>query len=177
VESRLQRWVYRTDLSGTRIKLDLAASRVLGKLIQPPGQIPESEMPQPIPANMRFRMLSQGGLLNRRVETWLESDGRIMQTRSDAKGEQQTRQLRQLKPEVLAQFEQLLLQRQFSRFNQVNYPPPQGAADFFQIVLSASGVSVRYTDSNQAQLPEDMQQVIRAWDNLVQTGQLVSTPK
>jgi hypothetical protein len=171
IESERQRWVYRTDLSGNQVMLDQAASRVMGRLIQPPTQMAANQLP-PLPENVRFRALSAGGLLNRPSETQLYSDGRIIEMRVNAKGETQTRQVRQLKPELLSQFEQLLQTRQFSRFHQFNYPAPQGAADFITVALSSPSVNVRYSDISQFQLPEDLQQVIQAWQTLVETGKL-----
>jgi hypothetical protein len=172
VESERQRWIYRTDLSGNQVVLDPAASRVMGRLIQPPTQMAANQLPPPLPENVRFRALIEGGLLNRPSETRLYADGRITETRTNAKGETQTRQVRQLKPELLSQFEQLLQTRQFSRFHPFHYPAPQGAADFMTVTLSSPTVNVRYSDIAQFQLPEDLQQVIQAWQTLVESGKL-----
>jgi hypothetical protein len=174
IESNLQRWVYRTDLTGNLIRLDLAASRVVGRLIQAPTQIPVGELPPPLAEGISFRLVSQGGLLNRRTETWLTRDGQIFQARPDGNGDIETKRVRQLKPEALTAFEQLLQQRQFSRFNQIDYLPPQGAVNISRVVVSVPSVTVRFADSSQAQLPEDLQQVLRGWDNLVQTGQITT---
>lgn len=181
VSSRQQQWVYRTDLTGNLVRLDLAASRVVGRLIQAPGQIPADQLPQPLSESVRFRVISAGGLLNQRTETWLESDGRILQTRTNDKGEVETKRLRQIKPEAQEQFQQLLQQRQFNRFHQFDYLAPQTVGNLavtpVRVMLSAPQTYIRYADSSQAQLPEDLQQVIRAWENLVQTGQIVASNK
>jgi hypothetical protein len=172
VDSERQRWVYRTDLSGNLVRLDAATSRIAGRLIQPPTPISANQLPAPLPENVRFRVLSTGGLLNRPTETLLYADGRITETRTNPKGEPQNRQLRQLKPEIFNQFEQILQNRKFSRFHNLNYPAPQGAADFITLTLSSPTVTVRYSDIAQFQLPEDLQQVIQIWQTLVETGKL-----
>lgn len=175
VESERQRWVYRTDLSGNLVRLDAATSRVAGRLIQPPTPISANQLPAPLSENVRFRLLSTGGLLNRPTETLLYADGRITETRTNPKGESQTRQVRQLKPEIFSQFEQILQTRKFSRFHNLNYPAPQGAADGITLTLSSPTVTVRYSDIAQFQLPEDLQQVIQIWQTLVETGKLPSS--
>jgi hypothetical protein len=181
LESQQQRWVYRTDLSGNLVVLDPVSSRVQGRLIQPPVPLSTDQIPPALPSEVRFRALTNGGLLNRPSETRLYADGRITETRTNAKGETETKQLRQLKPEVMQQFERFLQSRQLNRFHRLNYPAPAVAPTTttppatplstpLSVTLSIPGVDFRYSEINQFQLPEDLQHVIQAWQDLVATG-------
>jgi hypothetical protein len=60
----------------------------------------------------------------------------------------------------------LLDQEQFSQFNQLSYPVPNGAADYITVTLTSRDGTTRYADIAQNQLPEPLKDVIQAWNQI-----------
>jgi hypothetical protein len=169
-QSDRQRWVYRANQSGSQVMLDQAGSQVVGQLIQPPQTIPTAELPTPLGADSVFRLISSGGINNRTTETVLMTDGRILITKPTLQGVVETRPGRQVKPEMVTKFQQLLTEKRFARFNQVDYPAPVGAPAYTTIVLSTPDATVRFADIQQPQLSADVQDTLKAWNALLRRG-------
>jgi hypothetical protein len=167
-ESDRQRWVYRTNAAGTAVLLDQAGSQVVGQLIQPPQRIPPVEMPAPLPQGAVFQVIRNMRPYNAppyAVETTLLADGNlVMKVYSPPKPA--TIQTRKVKPEDVQEFQQLVNQRNFARFNQIDYPAPAGAINFDSTVLLSPGVTTRYANAVEAQLSEDILQIMKVWQKL-----------
>ncbi len=169
-QSDRQRWVYRTNQSGSQIVLDQAGSQVVGQLIQPPQTIPTAELPPPLGADSVFRLISSGGINNRATETILMTDGRVLITKPNIQGVVETRPGRQIKPEIVNKFQQLLIEKRFARFNQLDYPAPAGAPAYTTIVMSMPNATMRFADIQQSQLSADVQDTLKAWNSLLRRG-------
>jgi hypothetical protein len=169
-QSDRQRWVYRANQSGSQVMLDQAGSQVVGQLIQPPQTIPAAELPPPVATDSVFRLISSGGINNRTTETVLMTDGRILMTKPNIQGVVETRPGRQVKPEMVTKFQQLLAAKRFARFNQLDYPAPAGAPAYTTIVLSTPDATVRFADIQQPQLSADVQDTLKAWNALLRRG-------
>jgi hypothetical protein len=165
-QAEQQRWVYRTNNDGSVVALDEAASQVgdAGKI--QPTQIPNQELPSPLGNNMVFRAIASGGITGRTYETVLLKDGRLMQAQLTGNGVTNQTELRRLSSQQVQAFQKLLQQEDFERFNRLNYPPMQGSADFITVTLSNSQATTRYADMIQDQLPNDLQAVIKAWNQI-----------
>lgn len=166
VENNHHRWTYRTDQSGLLVKLDEAGSQVSNLVTQSPGPIAEDQLPPPLPEKVIFRAIASGGITGRSEETLLFEDGRVIQGPLTTKGSTFQRQICQASPTAVKEFQQLLIQRQLSQFDRFSYPAPTGAADFITITLTSKEATIRYADIAQHRLPEDLQQVVQAWNQL-----------
>uniref|UniRef100_B8HUA0 DUF4340 domain-containing protein n=1 Tax=Cyanothece sp. (strain PCC 7425 / ATCC 29141) TaxID=395961 RepID=B8HUA0_CYAP4 len=166
VQTERQRLVYRSDRAGKVLKLDEAGSQMVGQLIQPPGKIPSDQLPPPAAADVVFREISSGGLRGRTITRTLMQDGRLLESEVSARGGTSSRQLAQANPKQLDQFQWLLKERRFSRFNQVDYPAPAGAADYITTTLSTPDATVRFADIEVFKLSEDLQTILRTWQDL-----------
>lgn len=155
-----QSLVYRTDESGSNVRLDEAASLK-------PITIPESQLPPPLQAGVIFRAIASGGFAGLTTETSLLKDGRLIRVQDNRDGTTSQTQLSKISPEQVQQFEQLLEQQQFAQFNGLEYPPPKGAADYITITLTSLAGTTRYTDINQDLLPSSLQTVIKGWNQLL----------
>jgi hypothetical protein len=158
VEAGQQILVYRTDES-KGFYLDEAASTI-------PVPIPINQLPQPLQAGVIFRSISSGGFAGLTIETILRDDGSLVRVQ-DKNGNTSQTQTSRISREKLQQFKQLLEQQKFDRFNGLEYPPPQEAADYGNITLTSPSATTLYYDINQDRLPSHLQTVIRAWNNLL----------
>lgn len=170
VQSDRQRWVYRTNQSGSLVVLDQAGSKVVGQMIQPPRTIPTAELPEALTPDTVFRVISVSSINNRVSETNLMADGQIYVTEANLKGVPETRQIQQISPEIVSKFQELLVERRFARFNLLDYPAPDGAAGFTMFALSSSQATVRFADVSQFQLSADIQEILKVWDKLKRRG-------
>jgi len=171
VASGQQRWVYRTNQSGSVVKLDEAASQISdADDTLKPTQIQASELPPPLPVNVVLRAIASGGITGDTYETIVTNDGRVIRTlvtpRNGTASEPQTytisrQQLRQLQQEL----------QQLSQFNQLNYPAPSGAADYITVTLTSRFGTTRYADIVQNRLPERLQAVVQAWNQVASRAQ------
>ncbi|AFY60996.1 hypothetical protein Syn6312_1852 [Synechococcus sp. PCC 6312] len=176
VQSRLetipQRWLYRTNQAGTVIVWDAAGSQVIGQLVQPPSKIDPTDLPPELSDGQLFRMISSGGISARQTVTWLLADGQIVQESRDPQGRTETKPLRQISPEQVALWQELLRQRRFNRFNTYKFPPQPEAQAFMTIFLSNSQSTTEFTDIDQYKLPSDLLAILKAWEKLVSQGRL-----
>lgn len=163
VEAGQQRLVYRSD-SGSRVVLDEAASitRDAGLKLVP---IPMSELP-PLQTDVVFRMTTSGGMTGRTYETTLINDGKVIRALVKPNGTTSQLQTKQISQQQVRQFQQLLKQQQFARFNGVIYPTPSGAADYITVTLTSPEGTIRYTDINYDRLPSSLKAVLEAWSHV-----------
>lgn len=161
VESGQQTFVYRTNESGSVIKLENGAVQGNSGAVQ----MAESELPSPLGQGVVFRAIAGGGFTGRTTETLLMNDGRVIRrfTNPMIKAPEQ---MRQISRQELRQFQQLLEQRNFGQFNRLLYPAPSGSADYITVTLTSQSGTTSYADMGQDRLPEPLQQVIEAWNQI-----------
>lgn len=166
--------VYRTNESGSLVKLDEAASSTIGNDASTikPVQIPANQLPPALKQGEVFRVISSGGIAGRTTATTLLADGRVIQSPTTLNGTVTSKTLiGRVSRQQVRQFQQLLDRQQFIQFNRLSYPAPSGAADFFTITLTSKEATVRYTDLIQDRLPRNLQRVIQAFDRLTNKAQ------
>jgi hypothetical protein len=161
VESGQQTFVYRTNESGSVIKLENGAVQGNG------GAIPmaESELPSPLGQGVVFRAIAGGGFTGRTTETLLMNDGRVIRRFTNPMIKAPV-QMHQISRQQLRQFQQLLEQRNFAQFDRLVYPAPSGAADYITVTLTSQAGTTSYADMGQDRLPQPLQQVIEAWNQI-----------
>lgn len=157
-----QTFVYRTNQSGSVVKLENGATQGNGGAVQ----IPRSELPPPLGEGVVFRAISSGGITGRTYETRLLADGTVIQEITQPKGLATPAQSHKISRQQLRQFERFLDQEQFSQFNRLSYPAPNGAADYITVTLTSRDSTTRYVDIAQNQLPEPLREVIKAWNQI-----------
>lgn len=167
VQGRRRVQVYRTDSTGFQIRAEENAGSGGSQGTIKPIPIPTSEIP-PLGEDVIFRAISSGGFAGIYSETFLMNDGRVMRQMRQFSSPRITTptQIYQLSRQEVRQFQQLLEQQQFSGFNRLSYPAPNGAADFITVTLSSQSGTTRYVDMIQNQLPESLQSVIQAWNQI-----------
>lgn len=132
--------------------------------------IPANEMPLPLDKDMVFRQISSGGFIGRTYETVLLNDGSLIRVRiGDANDSE--RSVRRISPEQVQQFQKLVERSQFAEFKNLSYPAPQGAADYITYTLTSKEGTVRYNDISQNNLPNNLQQVVKAWNQIASSAQ------
>lgn len=167
VESGRQRLVYRTGDLNSTIVLDEEASSFDNNTSSEirPVEIPRSQLPPDLEGDEVFRAIASGGIAGRTYETTLFEDGRVVRVlvsdRYDARP-----QTYQISRQQVRQFERLLQQQRFERFDGLSYPPSRGAADFMNVTLTSQRATTSYTDVNQDRLPRPLQTVIQAWNQI-----------
>ncbi|MDX2096257.1 MAG: hypothetical protein SFW36_00650 [Leptolyngbyaceae cyanobacterium bins.59] len=166
-EANGQRFVYRTNLSGSIVKFDQAASQTTqGQGLQP-IRLNAQEMPQPLTGNVVFRAIASGGITGRHYATLLLRDGRLVRVPVDAQGWSGEGQVfGRVSRQQIRAFEQLLQQQKFVQFHGWSYPAPAGAADFITITLSSRRGTIQYADIVQEQLPASLRSVIQMWNQM-----------
>jgi len=165
---------YRTNESGSVVKFDPTATSTGDAFILKPVNIPTRELPPPLKQGELFRAIYSGGIAGRTTVITLHADGRLVQSlvAPDGGGTTSRTLIKRVSPQQLRSFQGLLKRPQFNQFNQLSYPAPRGAADFFTITLSSHKTSVRYADLIQERLPRDLQQVIQAFEQLTHKSRL-----
>jgi len=171
-----QRWVYRTNQSGSLILWDAAGSQMIGTLIQRPQRLNPEELPPPLPEGVSFRVIRQSGASGNRppatTTTLLYNDGRIVQETTSTRGQTLSRTLRTVTSTQVSQFNELLSDRRFERFNGFDFVPmPLERAVPINFV-STPTATVRFAEANEYRLASDLVAVLRAWELLVAKGQL-----
>jgi len=169
-----QRWVYRTNGSGSSFRLEptKAASQFPTErdvsAIQP-AQIPAAELPSRLQKDVVFRAIASGGFTGRTFQTTLYRDGKLVREQVSFNNTPGVTTTRQVSPQQVRQFIALLQQNRLHRLNRADFQPAPGSADFITTTLSCPTCTVRYADSIQAQLPANLQTVIQAWNDLTRT--------
>lgn len=160
------RWVYRTNESGTVVKLEQNANHSEENNSIKPNRIPESELPAPLAEDVIFRAISSGGFAGETYQTVLREDGEIIEGRLNFDDTMTVIRNYSVSPKKVAEFQRLLRQQKFRRFDRLSYPAPRGAADFFTVTLTSSEGTIQYADLGVEQLPEELQNVIESWNSL-----------
>jgi hypothetical protein len=158
--------VYHTNQTGSAVRLNQKANE--GTLA--PVQIPASELPPPLDRDIVFRQISSGGFAGRTYQTVLLKDGRLIRVRiGDANDSE--RSVRSVSVQQVQQFQRYLERSKFSRFQNLSYPAPSGAADYITYTLTSQKGTVQYNDISQNNLPTNLQAAVKAWNQLVASAQ------
>jgi hypothetical protein len=158
-----QKWVYRTDLRGRTYRMEKGdRSSTLA-----PTQIPANELPPALSHNAIFRTISSGGITGRTYETTLWNDGRLVRVLINPTALVKP-EVRHLSPQQVRQFQQLLQKNNLARYHRLSYPAAPGSADYITVTLVSRSSIVRYADTIQNQLPEPLQAIAQAWNQLSQ---------
>ena len=166
VESENQRLVYRTNETGSTVKLDRGASNMNGPSGLKPETIPTDEFIPPLPRGTIFRAVTSGGITGQTSAIVLGADGQLSQGQLNRDGSVNRVKTVQISPKQVQQFRQLLAQQNFSQFNRLSYPAPVGAADYITVTLTGQAGTTRYADLVGDQLPPELQVVVRAWNEI-----------
>ncbi len=161
-----QNWTYRTNETGSLIKLEKGATKGNSKAVP----IPKSELPPPLSEGVVFRAIASGGFIGRTYETRLMRDGTVIRQLVSPTGVKTPAQTHKVSRQQVRQFQELLEKQRFSQFNQLSYPAPNGAADYISITLTSQSATTRYADLAQDQLPKPLQAVIQAWNQIANDG-------
>ncbi|MBE8966944.1 hypothetical protein IQ277_12020 [Nostocales cyanobacterium LEGE 12452] len=161
-----QTLVYHTNQTGSAIRLNEKANNSTLS----PVQIPVSELPPPLDRDIVFRQISSGGLAGRTYETVLLKDGRLIRVRiGDANDSE--RSVRRVSVQQVQEFVRSLKRSQFSKFRNLSYPAPSGAADYITYTLTSQEGTVQYNDISQNNLPKNLQTAVQAWNQIVASAQ------
>ncbi len=163
VKGGQQSFVYRTNESGSLLKLEGAASQGNSGAVP----IPKSELPPPLSEDVIFRAISSGGFIGQTYETTLLSNGRMIRKVITPNVTGSTPDITYISPEKLRQFKQMLERQPLTQFNGLSYPAPSGAADYITVTFSSRDGTTRYADMGQNRLPKELQEVIQAWNQIV----------
>ena len=169
VKNKEQRLVYHSDREGSRIRFNQAASK-LSEGNQSGGgvQIPKDQLPQPLAQGEIFRAITTGGFANLHYQTTLMNDGRVIRVQVNQNNNTTSQQvIRQISRQELREFQRLLEQQKFAKLNQLDFPAPSGAADYFTVTLTSKTATTRYADIGTEQLPTSLQSVIQAWSKII----------
>jgi hypothetical protein len=161
VEGGKQPLVYRTNESGSVIKLESGST--LGNIA--PVPISRSELPPSLSEGVVFRAIQGGGFTGQTTETVLMNDGRVIRRFTNSRNMAPT-QMRQISRQEMRQFLQLLDQQNFAQFDKLAFPASKGAADYISVTLTSESGTTRYADMVQNQLPQSLQTVIQAWNQI-----------
>ncbi|TFI52515.1 hypothetical protein BLD44_019710 [Mastigocladus laminosus UU774] len=168
VSNGKQRLVYRVGEPDT-IRLDKQASKITGNNLQP-VPISTSDLPPLLESGVVFREISRGGFIGRTYETVLLDDGLLIRTRMGDANDSE-RSVRRVSLRKLRQFQQLLEKKGVNEFQNLSYPAPSGAADYIIHTLTSSNGTVQYNDISHNRLPQNLQVVVAAWNQLLREAQ------
>ncbi|MEH2113887.1 hypothetical protein [Nostoc sp.] len=161
-----QTLVYHTNQTGSLLRLNQKPN----ESTLAPVQIPVSELPPPLDRDIVFRQISSGGFTGRTYETILLKDGRLIRVRiGDANDSE--RSVRRVSVQQVKQFVRSLERSKFSKFKNLSYPAPSGAADYITYTLTSQEGTVQYNDISQNNLPKNLQTVVKAWNQLAASAQ------
>lgn len=164
VTDKTQTWVYHTNFDGTDIRLnDIVGVEQADVTIQ---IMPDASLPRPIEDEI-FRVSMSGGFAGMDTATVLLADGRVIQYTAGPNQPEARTVLTQVSPAAIAQFQDIVVSHQLNRFHRLNYQPTHSVADTFTVTVStAMGGVTQYDDSIAGQLPDDLQAIMQAWQNL-----------
>lgn len=161
VEGREMRWVYRTNRSGSVVKLDREAT---GNNLTP-TRLSSSELPPALEQNVIFRSIATGGFTGQTQQTVLLNDGRMIRSRLNPDGTASIIQTTQVSRQQVSQFQTSIAG--LKAFDRLNYRATPGSADFITVTLSSQSGTVQYADSVQTQLPQPLKTIISAWQQVL----------
>ncbi|NEP12334.1 MAG: hypothetical protein F6K14_19430 [Symploca sp. SIO2C1] len=171
VEAQEKSLIYRTNDSGSVVKLETNTAQLptdnnLPNTVNLVVQIPQEELPSPLAKDTVFRAIASGGITGRTYETTLLEDGQVMRVLINPNGTNKAPQVSHISSQEVQEFQQLLEKVDFAQFNQLGYPPPTGAADYVTVIMTSQAATTSYADMVQHQLPESLQTVIQAWNQI-----------
>lgn len=163
-----QRLIYHASSDGSQVRLNEAASNISdGNLPDSSTKIPASELPSPLGQREVFRAITSGGIAGMTYQTTLMNNGQVIRVQLGRNNNTPSKpEIHRISRRQLRQFQQLLERQTFSQFNQLAFPAPTGAADYFTVTLTSKTGTTRYADIAQNQLPESLQAVIQAWNRI-----------
>ncbi|MEH1837791.1 MAG: hypothetical protein V7L20_03245 [Nostoc sp.] len=161
-----QTLVYHTNQTGSALRLNEKAS----SSSLTPVPIPVSDLPPPLAAHVVFRQISSGGITGRTYETALLKDGQLIRVRIGNANDSE-RSVRRVSVQQVQQFVRSLERFQFSKFKNLSYPAPSGAADFITYTLTSQEGTVQYNDISRNKLPKNLQAAVKAWNELIASAQ------
>ncbi len=162
----LQTLVYHTNQTGSAVRLNEKASNST----LTPVQIPASELPPPLDRDIVFRQISSGGFTGKTYETVLLKDGLLIRVRiGDANDSE--RSVRRVSVQQVQQFLRSLQRYKFSKFQNLSYPAPSGAADYITYTLTSQEGTVQYNDISQDNLPKNLQTAVKAWNQIAASAE------
>lgn len=162
-----QSWVYHVSEDGSRIVQNQTASGAQGDLI--PSFIEDEPFPlNHWTATLVFRWIESGGLAGQVTEKFLMSDGVIYRREWRMSSEPTAEPVveNRITPEQVAQFQQLLIEQQFSNLRGLKYISSVSLADYPTITLQGLGNTVQLTDLELKNFPKALQTVFQAWEQL-----------
>ncbi|MEH2292450.1 hypothetical protein [Nostoc sp.] len=166
VSNGKQNWVYHTNQTGSAVRLNEKAN----ENTLAPVQIPVSELPPPLNRDVVFRQISSGGITGRTYETVLLKDGRLIRVRiGDANDSERT--VHRVSVQQVQQFQRFLERSKFSKFQNLSYPAPSGAADYITFTLTSLEGTVQYNDISLNNLPKNLQAAVKAWNQIAARAQ------
>ncbi|MEH2317925.1 hypothetical protein [Nostoc sp.] len=166
VSNGKQNWVYHTNQTGSAVRLNEKAN----ENTLAPVQIPVSELPPPLDRDVVFRQISSGGITGRTYETVLLKDGRLIRVRiGDANDSERT--VHRVSVQQVQQFQRFLERSKFSKFQNLSYPAPSGAADYITFTLTSLEGTVQYNDISLNNLPKNLQAAVKAWNQIAARAQ------
>ncbi|HYX14320.1 MAG TPA: hypothetical protein VE944_08120 [Nostoc sp.] len=161
-----QTLVYHTNQTGSALRLNEKASSIP----LAPVKIPVSQLPPPLAGHVVFRQISSGGITGRTYETVLLKDGQLIRVRiGDANDSE--RSVRRVSVQRVQQFVRSLERFKFSKFKNLSYPAPSGAADYIGYTLTSQEGTVEYNDISRNNLPKNLQAAVKAWNDLIASAQ------
>jgi hypothetical protein len=164
-----QTLVYHTNAFGSALRLNEKASEITDDSTVTPVTIPESELPPALNRNVVFRQISSGGLFARTYETVLLNDGRIIRYEKGDVNDPE-RQVWQVSPQQLKEFQQLLEKQKLSELRNLSYPANEGSADYLTYTITTKEGTIQYNDVSQNNLPQNLQIVVKAWNEIRDTA-------
>lgn len=160
VSNGRESWVYRVKRDGSQFELSPIANLPYNAV-----PIPKNELPPALTGNVVFRQISSGGFVGRSYETLLLEDGRLMQYRIGDANDSERRVWR-ISTEQYNNFISLLMNSGFQEFRGLNFPAPNGAADYITYFLTTGDMTIQYNDISQNNLPKNMGAVVNAWNQI-----------
>jgi len=161
VSNGKRNWIYHTNQTGSAVKLNEKAS----ESTLTPVLIPVSQLPPPLNIDVVFRQISSGGFAGLTYQTVLFQDGRLIRVRiGDANDSE--RSVRRVSVQQVQQFQRFLERSKFSKFKNLSYPAPSGAADYITYTLTSQEGTVQYNDISRNNLPKNLQAAVKAWNQI-----------
>lgn len=159
-------WIYHTNQDGQSVVQNPTASGSRNGLLPdflPPGNAIEPYAPD----EYVFRSTLLGRMDGTRVEVVLLPDGRLLQQEWPMEAEEPIVLSEQrVSLEQVQQFQQLLETQRFPNLHRLRYITDAAFADYPTVRLSTMYSQTEYIDLAQADLPEALQAVIQAWEEL-----------
>lgn len=162
-----QSWVYHVSEDGSQIVQNTTASGSRNGLV-PTFMLTDSSPPEQPIADIVFRTIESGSLAGVVSERFLTSDGVIYQRigRPGSVGAADAVVEKRLSPQQVQQFQQLVINQKFRNLDGLRYITSAAFADYPTITIQAMESNVEYIDLEVDNMPQSLQTVIKAWQQL-----------